>query len=158
MKETKRKFSQTEVTCKIMTTYLKIMTFVFLLIFQKSFGQQSIITGKVLDEDLIALPGVLIKSNYKEIATTDINGNFKFKITPKIKNLEFLFVGMESEKIVIRENCNNIELIMFGQSTYCFMSLKAAERKIKRNRKRKLPKLYIKAYENGMFNNKQSCR
>ena len=134
------------------------MTFVFLLIFQISFGQESIITGKVLDEDLIALPGVLIKSNSKEIATTDINGNFKFKITLEIKNLEFFFLGMESEKIVIRENCNNIELIMLGQSTYCLMSLKAAERKIKRNRKRKLPKLYIEAYENGMFDNKQSCR
>jgi hypothetical protein len=147
-----------DVTYKIMTTYLKIIPFVFFLIFQISFGQERIITGKVLAEDLIALPGVLIKSNSKVIDTTDLDGNFKFKLTPEIKNIEFIFVGMESEKVVIKENCNNIELIMLEQGTYDFVSLKVAERKMKRNRKRKLPKIYDEAYKSGVFNNIQSCR
>jgi hypothetical protein len=87
-----------------------------------------------------------------------MDGNFKFKLSPEIKNLEFYFIGMTTEKMVIRENCDTIELIMLDEATYCFISLKAAERKIKRNRKRKLPNLYAEAYKRGVFNNLQSCR
>ncbi len=141
-----------------MTTHLKIAVFVFLLVSQIGFGQERIITIKVRDEDFTALPGVMVKSNSKEIGMTDLNGNFQFKLTPEINYLEFVFLGLEAEKVMIKENCNNIELIMLNEATYCFVSLKAAERKIKRNRKRKIPKLYNEAYESGVFTNTQSCR
>lgn len=147
-----------DVTCKIMTNHLKTITFTFFLIFQISFGQERIIYGKVLAEDLMPLPGVVIKSESKVVATTDFDGNFKFNYTPEIYNLEFLFIGMERENVLIKENCDKIELIMLEESTYCFVSLKTAERKIKKNRKRKLPKLYAEAYKNEIFNNIQSCR
>ncbi|GGC79879.1 hypothetical protein GCM10011508_04090 [Flavobacterium lutivivi] len=141
-----------------MITNIKFITFLCLPAFQTSFSQERIITGKVIAEDLTALPWVIIESNSKVVDTTDMNGNFKFKFAPEIKSLEFVFTGMETEKVEIKEDCDTIELIMLEKSTYDFVSLKSAERKMKRKRKSKLPKLYAEAYRKKVFKNIQSCR
>ncbi|MEC4004967.1 hypothetical protein OX283_009890 [Flavobacterium sp. SUN052] len=137
---------------------LKITIIVLLLlIVQKSFGQENIITGKVVDSQLKELAMVLIMSGSKIIDTTDYNGNFKFKCTSEIKYITIRFIGCDTETIKITENCNVLEVVLLETGTYDFVSIKAAERKRIRRRNKLLPKLYKEAYERKIFNNKKPC-
>ena len=105
-------------------------------------------------------PGVVImdSDNEKVLDTTDFNGGFEFKYTSDIKKIKFIFVMTQEEEIGISDNCNHIELILLEEWIYDFVSLRAADRKKRRERKRILPKLYAEAYEKGIFKNKKSCR
>lgn len=133
-------------------------TLIFLiLIFQNSFGQENIVTGKVIDTQLMELPMALIRSGSKIIDTTDFNGNFKFKLTPDIKQITIDFVGFDSETINMSKSCNVIEVVMVETGTYDFISLKAAERKRIRRRNKILPKLYAEAYKKKIFNREKPC-
>lgn len=115
------------------------------------------ITGQVLDQDLIELPGVFIMtSDSKVIDTTDFNGRFSFKFTPEIKKIKFVSFMVQPEEIEVSDNCNHIEIILLNEWIYDFVSLKTAERKRKRDRKRMLPKLYAQAYEKGLFDKEKT--
>ena len=138
---------------KLTTTII----FLLIIIAQKSFGQENIITGKVVDSQLMEVPMALIKCGSKIIDTTDFNGNFKFKLTPEIKNITIVEIGFDSETINITENCNVIEVVLLESGSYCFDSLKAAERKRIRRRNKLLPKLYAEAFERKIFANKKPC-
>lgn len=140
-----------------MKTYHMISIFLILFCFQISFGQERIINGKVLDQDLLELPWVLISYNSKVIDTSDFNGNFRFKVTSEMKKIEFSFLGSQTEEINISENCNYIGIILLLDGTYDFISLKSAERKIERRRKKLLPKLYAEAYEKNLLDKEKSC-
>ena len=136
-----------------------IVRILLFLTFQIFFGQERIITGKVIGQDLIEFPAVVIMTTEKEaIDTTDFNGNFEFKYSTNIKRIKLIFPMTQEEEIEITENCNRIEVILLDEWIYDYVSLKRAERKKQRDRKRILPELYIKAYENGIFINKNSCR
>jgi len=134
-----------------------IIIVLLILILQKSFGQENIITGKVVDSQLNEIPMAIILCGSKIIDTTDFNGNFKFKLTSEIKNITIRFIGFESETINIKENCNIIEVVLLESGTYDFVTLKAAERKRNRRRNKLLPKLYAEAYERKIFTNKKPC-
>ena len=97
-------------------------------------------------------------ANEKVLDTTDFNGEFEFKYSSDIKKIKFIFVMTQEEEIEISDRCNHIELILPEEWTYDFVSLKTAERKKRRDRKRILPKMYAEAYEKGIFKNKKSCR
>ena len=129
----------------------------FILIVQKSLGQKDIVIGKILDENLSELPGVFIEINSKIIDTTDFRGNFQLKLTPEMKTITTYALGFQSEVINISENCNLIEVIMLESSTHDFVSLKVAERKRIRRRKKVLPDLYLKAYQKKIFTNEKPC-
>jgi hypothetical protein len=136
-----------------------IVGIIVLLIFQSSIGQERIITGKVVGQDLTEFPGVIIMtSNLKAIDTTDFNGNFNFKFSKNTQKIMLVFPMTQLEEIEITKNCNRIEIILFEEWIYDFVSLKRAKRKKERDRKRILPKLYTKAYEKGIFKNEKSCR
>ena len=94
----------------------------------------------------------------KVLDTTDMNGGFEFKNSSNIKKIKFLFVMTQEEEIQISDTCNHVELILLEEWTYDFVSLKTADRKKRRDRKRILPKLYAEAYEKGIFKNNKSCR
>ena len=127
--------------------------------FQISFGQERIITGKVIGQDLSEFPGVVIMtSDLKAIDTTDFNGNFEFNYSTDIQKIKLIFPMTQEEEIEITENCNRIEIILLEEWIYDYVSLKRAERKKERDRKRTLPKLYAEAYEKGIFKDKKSCR
>ena len=129
------------------------------MLFQLTFGQERIITGKVIGQDLTEFPGVIIMtSDLKAIDTTDFDGNFEFKYSENTKKIKLIFPMTQEEEIEITENCNRIEIILPEEWTYDFVSLKTAERKKRRDRNRILPKLYAEAYEKGIFKNKKSCR
>ncbi len=132
---------------------------VILFVFHISIGQERIITGQVLGQDLVELPGVFIMtSNSKIIDTTDFNGRFRLKYMPEIKKIKFVSLMIQSEEIVVLENCNHIEIILLNEWIYDFVSLKAAKRKRKRDRKRILPKLYAEAFEKGLFDKENPCK
>lgn len=58
---------------------------------QVCLGQEfSIIKGKVIDEELIALHGIELRVNDSiAITSTDINGNFKFELSNELKRITF---------------------------------------------------------------------
>lgn len=142
---------------KVTQNIIGILFFFTLLI---SFGQERVITGKIIGQDLTEFPGVIILNSdtNKVLDTTDFNGGFEFKHSENIKKIKLNFVMTQEEVIVLSENCNHIEKILLDEWTYDFVTLKRAERKRNRDRKRILPKLYARAYENGIFKNKKSCR
>ena len=137
-----------------------IIESIIFLVFLSSFGQERIITGKIIGQELGGFPGVIImdSANEKVLDTTDFNGEFEFKYSSDIKKIKFIFVMTQEEEIEISDRCNHIELILPEEWTYDFVSLKTAERKKRRDRKRILPKMYAEAYEKGIFKNKKSCR
>lgn len=136
-----------------------IIGIVILFAFQTTFGQERIITGKVIGQDLTEFPGVVIMtSDLKVIDTTDFNGNFEFNYSENIQKIELIFPMTQKEEIELTVNCNRIEIILLEEWIYDYVSLKRAERKKQRDRKRILPKLYTKAYESGIFKSKKSCR
>ncbi len=146
---------------KPLLTILKNLTKIYfgitlIFVIQLSFGQNRMIKGKVIDQNLIEFPGVLIMSpESKVIDTTDFNGDFEFKYTNDIKTIKFVSILMQEEEIEITPNCNYIELILLDEWIYDYVSVKRANRKKERDRKRLLPKLYEEAYQKGIFKNKK---
>lgn len=61
---------------------MKANLLILVLIFQISLGQDRVITGKVLGDDLLPVAGVAITYDFKG-AMTDINGDFELKIPKK---------------------------------------------------------------------------
>jgi hypothetical protein len=140
---------------------MKNLNYIFIFAFlQLTFGQERVITGRILDgnSNLSPFPGVIITSDSKVIDTTDLNGNFRFKLSPEIKEIEINFIGIQEEQVIISENCNHIGVILLYEGIYDFVTLKAAERKRKRYRNKVLPKLYAEAYEKKLFGTEKSCR
>ena len=136
-----------------------IILVIAILLFNLSSAQERIITGKVIGQELIEFPGVLVMTtDSKVLDTTDFNGKFSFKSSEEIKNLKFVFPMMQQEEIELTEGCDHLEVILPDEWIYDFVSLKRAARKKQRDRKRILPKLYAEAYEKGIFINEKSCR
>lgn len=67
------------------------------------FAQQTpgTVSGKVLDSDGMPLAGVVVmaKGNNANAATTDIDGNFTFKVPSGTKTIVFSCLGMETQEI-----------------------------------------------------------
>ncbi|QDH79700.1 hypothetical protein FKX85_11905 [Echinicola soli] len=57
------------------------LTLILALIVQFTFAQEKIVTGTVINEDGVPLPGVsvVIKETYDGV-TTDIDGNYSIKV------------------------------------------------------------------------------
>ena len=129
------------------------------MLFNLSSAQERIISGKVIGQELIEYPGVLVMtSDSKVLDTTDFNGNFRFKYSEEIKSIKFVFPMLQQEEVKLTDSCDHLEVILPDEWIYDFVSIKRAERKKKRDRKRILPKLYAEAYEKGIFKNEKSCR
>ena len=136
-----------------------IILTVAILLFNLTSAQERIISGKVIGQELIEFPGVLVMtSDSKVLDTTDFSGNFSFKYSEEIKKIKFVFPMLQQEEVNLTDNCDHIEVILPDEWIYDFVSLKKAERKKKRDRKRILPKLYAEAYDKGIFKNEKSCR
>jgi hypothetical protein len=139
-----------------MKTRLIILLFTFFI--QSSFGQNTIsISGKVIDESFVELPGVLIIVDGKQIATTDFDGKFQIEINKDIQKLDFRFIGIESLTVTLKENCSNLELVLLNEGG-CYLG--ASIQKVNRIRKRRFDnrsKLHKIAYEKGIFLSQFFC-
>lgn len=135
---------------------MKAYLLIIFLIFQISFGQERVISGKVLGDDLLPLPGVAITYNFKG-TMTDINGYFELKIPNNLEQIKLAFLGCYDEYVSISTDCNYYGIILQTSSTYCFVTPQKANRLEKRHRK-KVSKLYKEAYDKKLFGEKKSCR
>lgn len=139
--------------------FKNIATILILSILQNTLGQERVITGKVIGQELIEFPGVVLyNSNSKAIDTTDFYGNFEFEYSEINKKITLIFPMTQKEEVQIAENCNRVEIILLNAWIYDYVTLKKAKRKEKRDRKRILPKLYSEAYLKGIFKNKEPCK
>ena len=120
-------------------------------------GQNRIISGRVIAEDLEPLPMLDIKNSDTLIfGKTDLDGRFKISIPLEIDRLLFSYVGLEWTVIKLKKDCDTVEVVMMYAGTYDFMS----SRKIDRLRKKRfdnLPNLHSDAVENGLFENNNTC-
>ncbi|MFY7733008.1 MAG: hypothetical protein ACOVSR_05955 [Bacteroidia bacterium] len=136
--------------------FISLFFFIFYSIIN-SFGQTKKINGRVITEDFEIIPQVSIKCNDTTIISkVDMNGYFEIEIPIKNINLSFGFIGMEWTNIQLTENCDKIELIMFLDSTYDFMTFRKIDR-IRRRNFKKLPNLYQIAHKKGIFTLTNQC-
>jgi TonB-linked SusC/RagA family outer membrane protein len=79
---------------------LKVLcTIFFICIVQMGFTQQKLITGKVVDENGLPLPGVnIIKQDTSEGIQTDFDGNFEIQASEN-DILEFSYLGFQTQKV-----------------------------------------------------------
>lgn len=119
--------------------------------------QTRTITGKVIDESFQPISGASIfTSDTTLLGKSDSVGNFIINLPISTDILRFATVGLEWKYVHLRNNCNNIEVILLLNSTYDFISLKEVDR-LRKKRFKKLPKLHIKAYEKGLLSTKKAC-
>ncbi len=67
-------------------------------------GQVRVISGSIVDELGLALPGVSVKAKNSVLGTiTDLNGHFRLRTPHTIKELEFSFIGYKTQIIDVTE-------------------------------------------------------
>ena len=88
---------------------------IFLLIFLYSnhiFSQSILVTGKVVDEDGIPLPGVSVIIQDTNIgASTSFEGNYALKANNKNEVIQFSYIGFETQFITISDQ-SQIDVIL----------------------------------------------
>ena len=88
-----------------------------LILFQSQLttSQEKFVTGKVISEEMIEIPGALIMTmNEKVIDTTDFYGNFRFENIDEIKKIKIVSLMSQTEEITLTENCSNLEVILIN--------------------------------------------
>lgn len=120
-------------------------------------GQTRSVYGKVISDDLVPLAGVQIKNSENELlGETDFDGQFKINISQKNDSLFFRYTGMESTDLKLKEDCDNIEVIMMHDVIYDFMTPKKSDR-LRKNRYNRLNEIYSEAINKQLFQNKNIC-
>ena len=100
--------------------YVIIILILFLGFFVN--GQNRSVYGKVISEDLVPLAGAQIRNSDNELlGETDFDGRFKINILQKTDSLFFRYTGMEFADIKMKEDCDNIEVIMMHFVIYDFI-------------------------------------
>jgi hypothetical protein len=136
-------------------TTILIIAVLFLTL--KLNGQNRIISGRVITEDLEPLPMLDIKnSDTVLLGKTDMDGRFKICIPQETDRLLFSYLGMEWTEIKLRKGCDTIEVIMMYDVIYDFITLKKVDR-LRKKRFDNLPNLHSDAVRNGLFENNVIC-
>ena len=134
-----------------------IFIIILFAITHKLNGQNRIIQGRVLSEDLEPLYKVRIQSiDTTLFGETDLDGRFKIEIPQKTQTLFLSWVGLERTNIKLKNYCDTLEIIMLYAGTYDFMSPKKIDRH-RLERFKKLPELHLKAYDKGLFSKETIC-
>src|SRR5690554_3001440 len=123
---------------------LKHLCFLFFLIFYSFLnGQSRTLKGKIISEFMEPNPGVQIQNlDTLLLGTTDFDGNFSILSNEKAEGLLISYVGLEWLTISLPENCDYLEIIVFEDGTYDFMSERKIDR-IREKRFNKLPELHL---------------
>lgn len=132
--------------------------FIAILIFGGSSlnGQSRVIYGRVIDEDMETVPAVNIRADTSVIGQTDMEGRFRINVPSNTQTLTFLFVGMKTTTIHLNSGCDTVELVMMGNYSYDFISLRKVNR-LELKRFKKLPELHLQAYKKGIFLKEDMC-
>lgn len=79
---------------------IKLLTLILFLCTLIGHAQQKTITGTVVDDSNLPIPGVNVKVlGTKSGTLTDIDGKFKIGLSDKNQTLEFSFIGFANQKI-----------------------------------------------------------
>ncbi|MBB6610391.1 hypothetical protein H7F15_05015 [Pontibacter sp. Tf4] len=128
-----------------------------LVVCVKVYGQTRTITGRVISENLEALPEVRIQSlDTVVLGTTNKEGKFEIEIPHTIDKLLISWLGMEWKTIQMPEQCNQLDIILMYHGSYDFMSARRIDR-LRKKRFKKLSELHLAAFEKGLFTTKQPC-
>lgn len=120
-------------------------------------GQNRIISGRVIAEDLEPLPMLDIKnSDTVFLGKTDMDGRFKIIIPQETDKLLFTYVGMEPTEIKLKKDCDTVEVVMMYGVLYDFMTLRKVDR-LRKKRFDNLPNLHSEAVKKGLFQNNSIC-
>lgn len=121
------------------------------------YGQNKTIKGRVVDDDLETLPGILIVINDTvKIGRTDLNGFFQIDIPISVEKISFESVGLDPETVRLVDKCDEVEVVLMLSGTYDFTTLKRVD-KLRMKTFKKLPKLHKQAFEKGIFKTDKAC-
>ena len=131
-------------------------------------GQAKIITGKVIGVEpgegrgeyegfFILEDAMILSSDSIELGRTNEHGIFEVKLPDQSNEISVGWIGMEWERVQIKEGCNHLEIILIPFTIYDFMSARKAER-LRRKEREALPGLYERANEEGIFGNSKPSR
>ncbi|TKG90718.1 hypothetical protein EYV94_22905 [Puteibacter caeruleilacunae] len=139
---------------------MKVLLSLLIVILSTSIlsGQETkIITGRIISEDIEPIPKAIIH-NMDTIAlgSTGVDGYFKIEVPAETKELLLGFIGMEWISVKIREDCQNLEIIMMVDVIYDFISIKRINKK-RYKRFKGLAKRHLQAYERGIFKSRTPC-
>lgn len=97
------------------------------------FSQNRAIQGVVVDDlDYEPVPYVSIIFNDSIIGMTNLDGSFLIEVPYTVNRLVMgRAIGFEDTEIVLCENCNYLEIILFQRPIYDFLSKKQADNKRK---------------------------
>ena len=125
--------------------------------FDSIYSQNRTIKGLVIDESFESIISAeIIINDSINVGKTGTDGRFQFETPLTDFKLKIMYVGMEEAELEITEGCNNIELIMMDDMTYCFLSPKKVD-KDRRKRFNNIPKLHKEAYDKGIFQSPDIC-
>lgn len=130
----------------------KLIFIILIASFNLTFGQtEQTITGKIIDENFEPLINVLIKNLNSEVQyRTDKNGEFQVKANPN-DTLQFQYVSLRTEKIVIERPDHFIRLILI-EDYYPDFGTEKTYAKFEKAEKKRLKKLYKSAKNKGVWN------
>ncbi|MBX2920836.1 MAG: TonB-dependent receptor [Chitinophagaceae bacterium] len=95
---------------------MQLLAALLLLFSSTVFSQQSIISGKITDDNSNPLGGVTVRvSGTTTVATTDVDGIFSISAF-KGQTLEISYVGMIEQKLTVG-NATNIEVVLKPKAT-----------------------------------------
>ena len=122
------------------------------------FSQNRAIQGVVIDDlDYEPVPYVSIIFNDSIIGMTNLDGSFQIEVPYTVNRLVLgRAIGFEDTEIVLYENCNYLEIILFQRPIYDFLSKKQADNKRKK-RFKKIGKIRKEAVKRGIFQSKNPC-
>ncbi|MBP5422080.1 MAG: hypothetical protein J6Y78_06550 [Paludibacteraceae bacterium] len=122
------------------------------------FSQNRAIQGVVIDDlDYEPVPYVSIIFNDSIIGMTNLDGSFQIEVPYTVNRLVLgRAIGFEDTEIVLCENCNYLEIILFQRPINDFLSKKQADNKRKK-RFKKIGKIRKEAVRRGIFQSKNPC-
>ncbi len=134
-----------------------IFVLTFLLPSLNLAGQNNIIHGRVLSEDLEPLPGLHINnSDTVLLGKTDIDGRFKISIPKEVDSLLLSALNMEWTQIKLKKDCESVEIIIMYLGLYHYKSSNKIDR-FRKKRFDKLVELHSNAVQEGFFEKKELC-
>lgn len=129
---------------------------IFFFCIISAFGQRTL-SGRIIDQFMDPAIGIpIFDKDTTEIGQSDFNGYFEINLSKEMDQLIFAELGYEWATVTIPKDCNNLEIILFMDSTYDFMS----PRKVDRLRKKefnKIPELHFQAFQKGLFKTEKPC-
>ena len=120
-------------------------------------SQKKTVQGRVITDQFDIALGVSIMINDTvKVGVTDMDGYFKLDIPKGNKKITFKDIGLYPTTIELEDRCNKLEVIVITSGARKSISLKRADRQLKR-RFKKLPEIHRQAFKKKLFETKYAC-